>query len=234
VAVPNVHTHELTIDARDNLFGEHVWYEGERIDKWGHYVWRRSPDGRVAMVIPRSVGFRRNYSFVRDGAGNMYWADGAQIRKRAPNGGLAVVIGGRKDVRWMHSTPAGTLYFVDGHDLVRVRSGKAITIVRNLADTTVLRPYVSMQHAIMGIWTDRAENVYVADQARGQIQRIAPNGRATTVFRSTFPWSPTGGAFARSGELWVLEWSATNQARVRKVMLALHRLPQEGWVANVS
>jgi hypothetical protein len=43
IVVPNVHTHELAIDAQDNLYGEHLWYEGERIDKWGHYVWRRTP-----------------------------------------------------------------------------------------------------------------------------------------------------------------------------------------------
>ena len=29
VAVPGVHTHELYLDAQDNLFGQHLWYEGE-------------------------------------------------------------------------------------------------------------------------------------------------------------------------------------------------------------
>jgi hypothetical protein len=28
VAVPNVHTHELILDKDDNLYGEHLWYEG--------------------------------------------------------------------------------------------------------------------------------------------------------------------------------------------------------------
>lgn len=26
------------MDAKDNLYGEHR-YEGQKIDKWGHYVW---------------------------------------------------------------------------------------------------------------------------------------------------------------------------------------------------
>jgi hypothetical protein len=30
VAVPGVHAHELCLDASDNLYGEHLWYEGDR------------------------------------------------------------------------------------------------------------------------------------------------------------------------------------------------------------
>ena len=71
VAVPNVHTHELFMDGQDNLFGEHLWYEGDATKKWGHYVWRRDAAGRVTMVKPRTEGFLTNYSFVRDRAGNM-------------------------------------------------------------------------------------------------------------------------------------------------------------------
>ena len=33
VAVPNVHTHELCLDGEDNLFGEHLWYEGDATKK---------------------------------------------------------------------------------------------------------------------------------------------------------------------------------------------------------
>ena len=33
VAVPNVHSHELCLDADDNLYGEHLWYEGEATKK---------------------------------------------------------------------------------------------------------------------------------------------------------------------------------------------------------
>ena len=28
IVVPGVHTHELYIDGKDNLYGEHLWYEG--------------------------------------------------------------------------------------------------------------------------------------------------------------------------------------------------------------
>lgn len=32
IAVKGVHTHELFIDEQDNLFGEHLWYNGEAKD----------------------------------------------------------------------------------------------------------------------------------------------------------------------------------------------------------
>ena len=40
VVVKNVHSHELFMDQQDNLFGEHLWYNGERANTWGYYVWR--------------------------------------------------------------------------------------------------------------------------------------------------------------------------------------------------
>ena len=50
VVVTNVHTHELYIDEKDNLFGEHLWYNGEQKNTWGYYVWRLSPDGKVICI----------------------------------------------------------------------------------------------------------------------------------------------------------------------------------------
>src|SRR5262245_40273827 len=75
VVVPKVHTHELCLDVDGNLFGEHLWYEGDATKKWRHYVWRRPQNGKPETIIPSTEGFLPNYSFVRDLAGNMYWID---------------------------------------------------------------------------------------------------------------------------------------------------------------
>ena len=224
VAVPNVHTHELYLDAQGNLYGEHLWYNGETANTWGHYVWRRAPDGKVSYVIPRSPGFLQNYGFVRDAAGNLYFAVGGEarheVRKRAPNGAISLVARGFGDVRWLHVTPAGTLYVVDGVDVVRVgRDGKVTRLARGVSGTTAARPQVSIRHAAMGIWTDRQENVYVAAFGQGAVKRITPQGQVTVVAQSTWPWGPTGGTFAPNGDLVLLEASATNQVRVRRVRL---------------
>lgn len=219
VAVPNVHTHELYLDGQGNLFGEHLWYEGERTDGWGHYVWKRDAAGRVSMVKPRTQGFLTDYSFVRDAAGNMYWAqrDKGEIRKRATNGAVTRVAGELEQMRWVHATPAGTLYVIDGSDLVRVKGGRATRLARDVVKTNLLRPFAPFQHAIMGIWTDRAENVYYADYANGEVKRVTQSGQVSTYAESPGTWSPTGGAFAANGDLWLLEVSPTNAVRVRKI-----------------
>lgn len=58
VAVANVHTHELYLDGDDNLYGEHLWYEGEATDRGGHYVWKRHADGKLERIISAHNGFR--------------------------------------------------------------------------------------------------------------------------------------------------------------------------------
>lgn len=226
VAVAGVHTHELYLDARGNLFGEHLWYEGERTDKWGHYAWRRSPDGRVVKVIPDREGFPRDYSFARDAAGNMYWAnrEKGRIEKRAPNGKVSLVAGELKGMHWMIATPDATLYVIDGNDLVRVApDGRTTRLARNVGRTSVLRPQVSARHMVMGLWTDRAGNVYAASYGEGKVKRIAPDGKMSVFAESSGSWGPVGGAFAPNGDLLLLECSFTNQVRLRRIAMKKSR-----------
>ncbi|HEY0144375.1 MAG TPA: hypothetical protein VGF48_26060 [Thermoanaerobaculia bacterium] len=206
VVVPNVHTHELYMDAAGNLFGEQSTYERQ---KWAHSVWKRSPDGRITQVIPRRDGFLTNYSFVRDASGTMYFAnlERTEVRKRAPDGRISTIARGFRDIRWMHATPRGTLFFVDNGAVHRIAGGKVSTLARNLG---------ARRHALMGLWTDSAENLYVADHANRVVKRITPRGEVTIVARSVFPWSVAGGGFGRRGELILLEVSDTNQVRVRR------------------
>src|SRR6185436_5881641 len=57
IAVPNVHTHELFLDENDNLFGEHLWYNGDATKTWGHYVWKFTKNGQFQKIIPNTNGF---------------------------------------------------------------------------------------------------------------------------------------------------------------------------------
>jgi hypothetical protein len=218
VVVPNVHTHELFMDAQDNLYGEHLWYEGEAIDKWGYYVWRRDAGGRITKVIPNREGFRTDYSFVRDRAGNMYFAKEKSVIRRTPAGRDEVLANsGFSEIRWMTVTPEGTLFFLDKHDLIRITPDRRVTrLAKNLAHVSPLRPFVETRHAVQGVWTDRAGNAYVADAANAQVKRITPASVVSVVNASTPPWSPSGGAVDRNGVMWVLEFSPLNQVRVRR------------------
>jgi hypothetical protein len=215
VVVPNVHTHELYLDAAGNLYGEHLWYEGEAIDRWDYYVWRRSPDGRVQTVYGPKREFRTSYSFVRDAAGNHYWAD--RDHNAIMRNDKVLARGKFRDVRWMTATPNGTVYFIDAVDLMEVKpNGATRTLARNLSASRLLRPDIGAHHLLMGLWTDPRGNVYVADYAHGEVKRVAPDGRVAVIAKSHLPWSVVGGTFAPNGELWLLEWSVGNDVRVRK------------------
>ena len=208
IAVPDVHTHELFLDASDNLFGEHLWYEGDRTKKWGHRVWKRAPDGTVTTVIPPREGFLRDYSFVRDRAGTMYWPDQSVIRKTSRDGKTSVHTRAHfNDLRWMYATPSGILYVVDRGDVLRVDpNGRVMRIAQNLSS-----------ERMYGVWTDVTGNVYVAAWKERRVFRIDGAGKVTVAAKSAFPWAPTGGMFDHEGKLWLLEATITNQVRVRRV-----------------
>jgi hypothetical protein len=223
VAVHDVHTHELSIDPQDTLFGEHLWYEGDATKTWGHRVWRRAPDGTLTDAIPARKGFREDYgdcSFVRDTSGTMYWADRGNptvIRKRLSGGRVDVIARANfRDVRWMTVTPDGVVYLMDLYDLVRITSDGAVrTLARGLPGENW--KHRSDRHAVMGLWTDPQENVYAAVPANREVKKVAPDGTVTVVARTSAPWSPSGGLVAPNGDLWLLEYSATNAVRLRRI-----------------
>jgi len=218
IAVPHVHSHELYLDAADTLYGENVWYNGETLKTWGNSVWKRTSDGRISFIHPPRAGFNEDFSFVRDAAGNQYFIDHNQneIRRRSPDGRTVTIAHAPfKDIRWMTVTPNGVVYLIDLLDLVRITpDGKVTTMARNLSSHALIG---EDRHRVQGVWTDRAGNVYVAASAEREVKRVTPSGRIDVVARSTFPWSPSGGTIAPNGDLWVLEYSVTNQQRVRKV-----------------
>jgi hypothetical protein len=63
----------------------------------------------------------------------------------------------------------------------------------------------------------------VADYAHGEVKRVEvagsgqrAAGRVTVIEKSHLPWSVVGGTYAPNGDLWLLEWSVSNEARVRR------------------
>ena len=223
VAVPRVHTHELVLDAAGNLYGEHLWYEGDATKKWGHRVWRLAPDGVLTDVVPAREGFRTETSFVRDAAGNMYWSEGegaARILERTREGAVRTLAtcGDCRDVRWMCAAPDGTVFFVDGGDLRAVSPAGALrTLARGLGKRSWTQFDVGDRHALMGLWTDARGRVYVARYGTREVLRVDPGGAVSVVARSRFPWSPTGGLVTPDGDLFLLEYTMTGSARVRRV-----------------
>lgn len=222
IAVHNVHTHELYMDANDDLYGEHLWYNGETLDTWGYYVWCLRSNNKLDTVIKPTAGFLKNYSFARDAKGNMYWVERDSVNsfvRRSPDGKIDTILQGKfKDVRWIHSTKGGAIYFIDLYDLYKIdNAGQLSLIAKNIPDNTPSFGLMGGKHSLFGIWTDSIENVYVANLSGQVVKRITPAGKVEDFVYSVTPWSPTGGLFDNNGNLWLLETSLTNEARTRKI-----------------
>lgn len=244
VVVPGVHTHELYLDAEGNLFGEHLWYTGPQDGSgtWHFRIWKRTPDGRVADVVPATDGFRKRVSLVRDSAGNMYAAGESEaestrvsVRRidaqgrstRLARGGPAFADGtgaaaGFRDIRWMAVGADQKLYVVDGPALRRVNpaTGTVTTLARDLTEFTPNPLQWDSRHALMGLTADAQGNVYVAHHQGGKVKKVGRDGQVTVFDRSSGKWSPTGVALAPNGDkAYILEYGGLFDVRVRVVTL---------------
>ena len=222
IAVRNVHTHELYLDDQDNLFGEHLWYDGST-DKWGHFVWRLAADGKFEKIIPETEGFLENYSFVRDHLGKMYWAERnsscqKMVRRGGNNSIERIVKRCFKNIRNIHITDDGFIYVVDFQDLIKVdHQGHVETVASRIANNTWTHSNVENQNAVMGVWDDKHGNIYTAILPSRLVKKFDQHGKEEIVFQAKAPWSPTGGMVSPSGELWILETSDTNEVRVVRI-----------------
>ncbi len=223
VAVPHVHSHELYIDHQDNLFGEHLWYNGERLNTWGHYVWRLSTDGKLEKIIPPTEGFLTNYSFVRDKMGNMYFADrGNECQKviRKNSDGTITRLGDEclSNIRWMNATKEGLIFLIDLYDLKKIDLNGHVTLVASqLQEKALLNFFIQDQHAIMGLCTDHEQNVYATIASGNKIKKISATGKVSEFAKTSIPWSPSGILSAPNGEFWILEYSISGAVRVEKI-----------------
>jgi hypothetical protein len=119
----------------------------------------------------------------------------------------------------MYANSNGVLYFIDQLDLYKIEPGKSPQLVAEdiSSGTTLLGQITDSRHILMGIWTDKEDNIYVANYSGQVVKKIGSDGVVAKIAFSTTPWSPTGGVFDDKGNLWLLEYSVTNDARVRKI-----------------
>lgn len=223
VAVPNVHTHELYIDEHDNLYGEHLWYNGEQENTWGHFVWKLAASGKFEKVIPDTEGFLENYSFVRDHFGRGYYAnrtepcqkvlryDGTYAYQRMGNDCF-------ENIRKIQTVPDGSIIVVDFQDLKRIDpQGKTTTVAKQIANKNWKKATVENQNAVMGVWGDKDGNLYAAVSDQGMVKRFSREGKEEVAFKTNMPWAPSGGMVDAQGRLWVLEYNLNNDVRVERL-----------------
>jgi hypothetical protein len=228
--VPGVHTHELYIDENDNLYGEHLWYNGEREDTWGHYVWCLKNNGELVKDIKPTEGFQTNYSFVRDSIGNMYWVERfttSRIMRKSKQGEITKLIEGKFGfIGWLACAKDGSLYFTENNKLHRLSpdgqsdSYRMKTLADNIGSRSTDFTMMGGNYDSYGIWTDACDNVYLAMIDSKKVICIGNDGGARTVINTSSMWTICSGLFDNNGDLWVLENSLANEVRARKIAKA--------------
>ncbi len=221
IVIPKVHSHKLFIDDKDNLYGEHLWYEGEQSNKWGHFVWKYDAKGKFSKEISDTEGFLSNYSFTRDEAGNMYWIEQGKtegiLMKKTKKGEVSIVQTIKTvDVRWEFCQKDGTFYYIDDNDLYRIIDKKVSLIAQDLDDIKGNDASRKPNHNIYGIWDDAKGNIFVAVREKNEIRKVSPAGKISIIYKSSLNWEPTGGVIDNNNKLWVLENNAINEVRVVK------------------
>jgi hypothetical protein len=227
VVVNGVHTHELYIDEQDNLYGEHLWYNGESKDTWGYYVWCLKNTGDLVKEIKPTEGFLSNYSFIRDSSGNMYWVERftiSRIMKKTKDGGITKLVEGKFGfIGWLTCTKNGLLYFTENNKLHRLSpNGKSDsyrmeTLANNIGSKSTDFSMMGRNYNSYGIWTDASDNVYLAMIDSKKVIRIGTDGNPQTILTSNSMWTVCSGIFDNNGNMWVLENSLTNEVRARKI-----------------
>ena len=147
IVVNNVHSHELFMDANDDLYGEHVWYNGESLDTWGYYTWCLRHTGKLDTIIKPTEGFLTDYSFVRDSIGNMYWVERltvSRFKMKTTSGQVVTLAAGKfKNIRWMYARKNGIVYFIDLTDLYKLENGNFTLLAKNLHERLL---FLNMVH----------------------------------------------------------------------------------------
>lgn len=225
IAVADVHTHELWLDEKDVLYGEDV--ENLSGDRVRHMVWGRHPDGTQFDHIAWRPGYPEDYGdygFVLDQAQRVYVLRRSerQIDIRQDNAvvrtiSLADYPG---HLHWITAAPEGTIFISIGADLYRIKPEDAspALLAQGLIERTEAFDFLHDRHAIMGMWAGNESDVFVSVFSGQVVKRVSNDGTVSIAAQSSGEWSPVGGTFTKDGTLYLLEFSSSNQARVRKIM----------------
>lgn len=176
------------------------------------HIWRIDASGRKSIAV-RDV---HSHELALDSADNLYGEDNRyqggdryrhRIWKRSPDGRVSNVVPWTEGF-WRQygftSDRFGAMYWVTCPDRVcaikrRSANGVVSTVVPD-------RPFASQINLIAAASDG---SVYLVDG--GDLRKV------DTVATPPAPWGPSGMLRAPNDDLWLLEYSTTNEARVRRV-----------------
>ncbi|MEO7937018.1 MAG: hypothetical protein ABIR55_00170, partial [Burkholderiaceae bacterium] len=212
----------IALDAARNVYVSENYFYADGTKTY-RGIDRLDPTGRIVPAVPASTALGEIDDIARDAAGNVYLMDSVRnvVRKATPAGSVSIIAGIETE-RYRADTsldgplgtgrlaaPQGIAVAADGTVYVSERYSNSIrridpvsgdlSTLAGLAPTTFYGEY----HAV-----DRAGNVFVAalklDTRDYAIQRIAPDGTATTLVNSGLN-APRGMAIDGAGNLFVVD-----------------------------
>lgn len=223
VAVPNVHSHELYLDRNGQLFGEHLWYNGEKENTWGYYLWCRKQDGTIVKVKDSTEGFPEWYSFTRDDLGYMYY-----VEKGIPSyfwqidsTGKKTIIGTKSlsDIGRLHFSSKGVLYFPNKTDVYILQKADSVQLLlKDIGEKDASDSTGGNSHSIMSIYSDKDGNLYIA--TGNVIKQVDKKKAVLTIYKSAGDWKPSACLIAPNGDFFVMEYNSKNEVRVNKISMA--------------
>lgn len=197
-------------------------------------VWRLGPDGARTVFVPRV----HSHALVLDEQGNLYgehlWYQASDQKfysrmwKATPGGLIQDLPKGSTEAlnidlsRALARDRDGSTYFIEGDSVLKITpAGTRITIAEGLiARIPPWDPAGQGRFSrLLGLAVDEIGRVYVANYGNRRVQRVTPDRRIETVYRSdSFLWGPSGLAVTSQG-LYVLETGIPpiSGVRVRKM-----------------
>ena len=220
IYVENVHSHELVLDSKGNLYGEHYWHEESEAQFW-NYIWIKRIDGSFEKIRENRIGENNDFSFVRDSEFNGYsiqLIDGrfALIKSDSTTQSVWYTMELNRP-GWSYLTRNGKLLFSDYPRVYRADSEGVDVLVSDLSASRFPFSLQDKTHHIYGIWEDKNGMIYVALYGGRQVLRINTAVESEQVLSTGLLWSPVNGVFDNNEDLWLLEARMDGAVRVRKI-----------------
>lgn len=224
IVISNVHSHELCMDSLGNLYGEHYYYV-EEDQQFKNYIWAYSNKMGLSILRQEKDGENTDFSFIRDKDFNtiQFSVNGelTEIRRIYSDSSHLIAKHTFKDIRWKSLNQHDELLIVDLHSLYKIdHTDRIEQIAEDLSSTKFPFSFNDEKHNVYGVWSDDRENTYVAIYGGREIKRINKHREVSTIYKSSFFWSPLNGLFDKDGQLWVLEGSLWGDTRISLVELS--------------
>lgn len=202
--LPASEFHWMTIDP--------IGYFAESTKSFGQYFERVTPQSTKPALIMSS-----DFPLVVGRDGNIYYADtrpgSAKIVRRTPEGKETLFASNRifEFISGIAVGDDGSLYITEAgntnsNTIRKITLNGTVSIIATyVGKSNKDLPFETAPSYCRGLAVDSTGTIYVAATGSRSVLKITPQGKVTTILKTTSPWTPTGVAVFH-GEVYVLEW----------------------------